>query len=78
MILLANPSATDIYLSSGTTHILEPRRPAIVINSNFDLPMRRIVKEGTSMNGFILRDCKVIAKSIFAQNTRCGGNMCDR
>ena len=65
MILLANPSATDRYLSNGTTPILEPRRPAIVINSNFDLPMRRIVKEGTCMNGFILRDYKVIAKSIF-------------
>ena len=67
-----------MYFMNLSNLRLEPRRPAIVINSNFDLPMRKIVEEGTDMNGFILRDCEVIAKSFFVQNIRYGGNMCDR
>ena len=76
--MFANPSGSDKYLSNGATPILSPQRPLIIINNNFNLPMRQIVKEGTEMNGFILHECEVVPLGFYVQNTRCGGNMCDR
>ena len=78
MILLPNPTATDRYLANGITPILAPVRPAVVIQSNFNLPMRSIVNEGTNVNGYILHDCEISPLGFSVQNTRCGGNMCDR
>ena len=42
MILLANPPGTDKYIANGSTPILIPRRPAVVINSNFSFEARNI------------------------------------
>ena len=77
-ILLANPQGTDKFVSNGSTPILVPQRPAVVINKNFHLPLRHIVTEGTDMNGFILNDCEITPMSFHVRNTRCGGNLCDR
>ena len=78
MIMLANPNGTDRYIANGSTPILTPFRPLIIINSNFDMPMREIVAIGTDMNGFILHNCEIKPLGFHVQNTRCGGNMCDR
>ena len=76
--MFENPSGSDKYISNGATPILSPQRPLIIINNNFNLPMRQIVKEGTEMNGFIIHKCEVEPLGFYVQNTRCGGNMCDR
>ena len=39
MLLLVNPPSTDKFLANGSTPILDPQRPAIVVQSNFELPM---------------------------------------
>ena len=65
-------------MANSSTPILIPHRPAIVINNNFNLPLRHIITEGTDMNGFILNDCKIKPLSFHVRNTRCGGNVCDR
>ena len=49
-----------------------------MINSNFKLPFRHIITEGTDVNGFILNDCQVDVVSVQVRNTKCGGNLCDR
>ena len=46
MIMLANPPGIEKYVSDSSTPILVPHRLAIVINSNFNLPMREIVTDG--------------------------------
>ena len=67
MILLANPPATDKFLANGSTPILMPHRPAIVINNNFSLQKRHIVTEGLDMNGFVLPNCQVdVCLSMYA------------
>ena len=78
MILLANPPGTDNYLANGSTPILAPQKPIIVINSNFDLPKREIITEGTDIHGFILSNCKINVNGLVVRNTKCGGNLCDR
>ena len=78
MILLVNPPGTVNYLANGTSPILAPQRPAIVVKSSFHLPRRHIVTEGTDINGFILDDCIISVQSFHVCNTRCGGNLCDR
>ena len=78
MILLANPPTTDNFLANGSTPILIPHRPAIVINSNSNHKMRHIVIEGTDINGFILPNCEIEVLSFHVRNTRCGGNLCNR
>ena len=78
MIILPNPPGTDKYLLNSSTPILSPKRPATVIASNFTLPTRELVTEGTNINGFIIRDCIITVKSFEVANTRCGGNLCDR
>ena len=78
MILLANPSTTDKILANGSTQILMPHRPAILINSNFNHKMRHIVTEGTDINGFILPNCELEVLSFHVRNTKCGGNLFNR
>ena len=78
MIILPNPPGTDKYLLNSSTPILSPKRPATVIVSNFTLPTRELVTEGTDINGFIIRDCIITVKLFEVANTRCGGNLCDR
>lgn len=78
MLLLVNPPFSDNYLANGTTPILSPQRPAIVIRSNFKLHLQHIVTEGTDINGFILHNCQVNVLSFQVRNTKCGGNLCDR
>ena len=78
MLLLVNPPGTDKFLANSGTPILMPVRPAIVINSNFILPVRTVITEGTDINGFILHNCSVRIKSFHVRNTKCGGNLCDR
>ena len=78
MIILPNPPGTDKYLLNSSTPILSPKRPATVISSNFKLPTRELVTEGTDINGFIIQDCIINVKSFEVANTRCGGNLCDR
>ena len=78
MILLANPPGTDNYLANGSTPILAPQKPVIVVNSNFDLPKREIITEGTDIHGFILLNCIMKINGFVVRNTKCGGNLCDR
>ena len=78
MLLLVNPPSTDKFLANGSTPILDPQRPAIVVQSNFELPMQHIVTEGTDINGFILHNCILSVSSFQVQNCKCGGNLCDR
>ena len=78
MILLVNPPGTDRFLANSMTPILSPQRPAIAIQSKFNLPMKHIITEGTDINGFILNDCSVSVLSFQVRNTKCGGNLCDR
>ena len=59
MILLANPPGTDNYLANGSTPILALQNLFIVVNSNFDLPKREIITEGTDIHGLILLNCKI-------------------
>ena len=78
IILLANPQGSDKFMANSSTPILIHQRPAIVINSNFNLPLRHIITEGTDMNGFILNDCEIKPLSFHVCNTKCGVNLCDR
>jgi len=78
MILLPNPPGTDRFLLNSSTPILMPSRPIVVIKSNHILNDRAIYSEGTDLNGFILNDCTINARSFEVRNTKCGGNMCDR
>lgn len=78
MIILPNPPGTDKFLVNSSTPILAPKRPATVIKSNFNLPTRELVTEGTDINGFIIQNCILTLKSFEVANTRCGGNLCDR
>ena len=78
MILLANPPGTDNYIANGSTPILAPQKPVIVVNSNFDLPKREIITEGTDIHGFILLNCEIKVNGFVVRNTKCGGNLCDR
>ena len=57
MLLLFNPPTTDKLSVNWSTPILDPWYPAIVVQSNFELPMQRIVTEGTGINRFILHNC---------------------
>ena len=75
---MSNPQGTDKFVANGSTPILIPHRPAVVINNNFKLPLRHIITEGTDINGFILNDCDIKPVSFHVRNTRCGGNLCDR
>ena len=56
---MANPQGTDKFVANGSTPILIPHRPAVVINDSFNFPLRHIITEGTDMNGFILNDCEI-------------------
>ena len=78
MILLANPPGTDNYIANGLAPILAPQKPVIVVNSNFDLPKREIITEGTDIHSFILLNCEINVNGFVVQNTKCGGNLCDR
>jgi len=78
MIILPNPPGTDKFLVNSSTPILAPKRPATVIKSNFNLPTRELITEGTDINGFVIQDCILTVKSFEVANTRCGGNLCDR
>ena len=77
MLRLANPLTTDKFLANGSTPILDPQCPIIIVQSNFDLPMQHIVTEGTYINGFTLHNC-IHSVSLFqVRNYICGGNLCD-
>ena len=78
MLMLVNPPGSENFLANGTAPILAPQRPAIVVKSSFELPLKHIVTEGTDIKGFILHDCAVSVQSFQVRNTRCGGYMCDR
>ena len=78
MIMLPNPMGTDKFLSDSETPILEPHRAVVVIQNNFTLPIRSLVKQGTNMNGFILHDCTITPLGFYVRKSNCGGNMCDR
>ena len=78
MILLVNPLGTDKFLANSNTPILSPQRPAIVVQSQFNLPIKYIIIEGTDIDRFILNACSVSALSFQVRNTKCGGNLCDR
>ena len=68
--MVVNPNRTDKYLANNSTTILLPQCPVIVIQSNFTLPTRNIVFEGTDINRFILPSCtiKVSTLTIRIQN----------
>ena len=78
MILLANPPGTDNYLANGSNPILALQKPVIVLNSNFDLPKREMITEGTDIHSFISLNCKINVNGFVVQNKNCGGNLCDR
>ena len=71
MIILPNPPGTDKYLLNSSTPILSPKRPATVISSNFKLPTRELITEGTDINGFMIQNCIISVKSFEVANTRC-------
>ena len=73
-----NLSGTEKYLPNGTTPILTPTRPLLVLNDNFKVPESPIVMEGTSINGFMLHNCKVEVQSFRVLDTPCGGDLCDQ
>eukprot|EP00957_Ditylum_brightwellii_P018306 1378885-Ditylum_brightwellii.AAC.1 len=50
MILLSKQPTTDRLFANGTIPIPMSHCPATVIQSNFDLPRKSIVTDGTNMN----------------------------
>ena len=78
MVALINPPGSDRTLAAGSTPVLAPSRPLIVVNSNFFLPERPVVTIGTDANGFLLHNCSVSLRSISVHDTKCGGNLCDQ
>ena len=77
MIIIINPPSTDRFVANGSTPILAPQRPILVINSNFEFPERTIVTEGKDVNGFILLGCSLTIRSFQVLDSPCGGNLCD-
>ena len=77
MLLLINPLTTDKFLANGSTPILDPQYPTIIVQNNFELPMQHIITEGTYINGFFLHNC-ILSVSLFqVRNCKCGENLCD-
>lgn len=78
MVALINPPSTDRFLANGSTPVLAPSRPLLVIGSNVEIVERPIVTEGTDMNGFVLYGCQVRVSSFKVYDTPCGGDLCDQ
>ena len=75
---MINLSGTERYLPNGTTPILAPALPLVVLNDNFIRPESPIVMEGTNINGFTLHFCTIEIQSFCILDTPCGGDFCDQ
>ena len=77
-VAITNPPSVTKFLSNSSTPIMEPKRPASLVENNIDMVERSITSNGNSMSAFHLHNCKVFVKNFHVVETKCGGRLCDK
>lgn len=52
--------------------------PMVLINGNWKLPTIKFSGDSTSMNGFVLNNCKIYPLVANFMTSKCGGNLCQK